>query len=228
MLLLALACAFFLCLHLFIAGTTVKSRLIARTGAPVYYGLFGLASLLGMAGMFFAYFDSMGDPLNTQVWHAPHWLKYVALVVNFLAVQLIVVGLLSPSPVRLKPEAQQPDLPISGIIRVSRHPVLAGLSLLAVMHMACNGNLAAWIFFGTVLVLGYLGAYNIDLRREERLGAHYRTILKHTSFLPFVAIAQGRTRFDFLELGLLRLLVGTSAFAVLATLHELLFLRPAL
>ncbi|MEM9965595.1 MAG: NnrU family protein [Asticcacaulis sp.] len=228
MLLLALACVFFLFLQLFVAGTSVKTRIIARISAPAYFALYGLASLFGLIWMFFTYFGAMGDPLNAQLWHAPFWLKIVALGVNFLAIQLIVVGTLSPSPVRLKANAVQPDKPISGIIRVTRHPVLAGLSLLAFMHMVCNGNLASWVFFGTVLALSYLGSYNLDLRREERLGDHYRTILKHTSFLPFVAIIQGRTRFDFLELGLLRLLVGTSLFAVLVTLHELLFLRQAL
>ncbi|MFT4090818.1 MAG: NnrU family protein [Asticcacaulis sp.] len=228
MLLLALACAFFLCLNLFVAGASVKSRIIARISAPAYYALFGMASLLGLTWMLFAFFGAIGDPLNAQLWHAPQWLKYIALVVNFVAIQLIVVGALSPAPVTLKAHAEQPNKPISGIIRVSRHPVLSGAGLLAIMHMICNGNLASWVFFGTVLVLCCLGAYNLDLRREDRLGNYYRTILKHTSFVPFAAIIEGRTRFDFMELGLLRLLVGTSAFSVLVALHELLFLRQAI
>lgn len=226
MLLLALACAFFLCLHLAIAGTPVKAHLIARAGAPVYYILFAFASALGLVWMVYAYFGAMGDPLNLQLWHAPFWLKVLALVSNFLSILLIVVGIFSASPVPRKAGATTG--PITGIIRVTRHPLLAGIALLALTHMVCNGNLASWIFFGSVLSLCVLGAWNLDQKREDRLGTEYRAFIGKTSFIPFLAIAQRRNRFEFMELGLAQLLLGTSVFAVLVVLHELLFLRPAL
>lgn len=225
---LALACAFFLCIHMMVSGTVIKDHIITAIGVRAYYALFSLLSIGGFFWMVGAFFDARTHELNVHFWEAPMALKILAFGVNFIGIMLLVIGILSPSPTNLRALSRMPENPISGIIRVTRHPVLVGIALLALTHMLCNGNLAAWMFFGTLFALCLLGANHIDVKRDATIGPNYAIIRKHTSIIPFLAIAQGRIRFEPSELGVLRVLMATSVFTFLVVLHELLFWRPAL
>ena len=142
---LALACAFFLCIHLMISGTVLKDQIIAGIGGLAYYALFSLFSIVGLIWICVAYAIAVNDPLNAHLWDAPLFLKIIALVGNFVAFQLIFVGVLSASPTNLLATRHLPERSVHGVIRISRHPVLAGIGLLAAMHMLCNGNVASWV-----------------------------------------------------------------------------------
>ena len=220
---LALACAFFLCIHLMISGTVLKDQLIAGIGALAYYALFSLFSLVGLIWICVAYAIAVNDPLNARLWDAPLFLRIIALVGNFVAFQLIVVGVLSASPTNLLATRRLPERSVHGVIRISRHPILAGIGLWAVMHMLCDGNVASWVFFGSILGLCALGANNIDRKRVNAIGDAYISIKKRTSIIPFVAVIEGRTAFAAEELGAAKMLLAASLFSVFAVLHELLF-----
>lgn len=228
MLLLALACAFFLCIHLMISGTEAKELVIGKIGGWAYYTLFSLLSIGGFLWMCIAFFIAMGDRSNIVIWGAPLFLKIIALVVNFVAFLLIVLGLTTPSSTNLLALHTMPDRPVYGISRVSRHPVLAGIGLWALIHLICNGNVASWLFFGTMLALSAIGANNIDRKREAMMGHVYASIKKRTSIIPFVAIIEGRTAFAPEELGIARVFLAASMFSVFLVLHEMLFIARAL
>jgi uncharacterized membrane protein len=171
---------------------------------------------------------AVGDPQNIVFWKAPLELKLAAFAVNFVATNLLVIGFLSPGPTNLTALKRPPAKPVYGIIRVSRHPVLAGIGLFCISHIVLNGNIAAWIFFGSILALCALGANNIDHKRTMLMGENYEAIKRRTSIIPFVAIFAGRTPFEPQEIGVMRLLVSVSLFALLVVLHEVLFVVPAL
>ncbi len=227
---LALACAFFLCIHLMVPGTTLKEQIIGGIGATAYYILFGLFSIVGIVWMSVAFIIALGnqDGLNHVFWSAPLFLRIIALVGNFIAVLLAVLGLLTPSPTNLLSLRRPPDKTVYGVIRISRHPILAGIGLWALIHLVCNGNLASWMFFGSLLAVCAIGANNIDRKRMARMGEMYASVKKRTSIVPFVAIIEGRTAFIPDELGYARMFLAASVFAVLAVLHELLFAIRAL
>lgn len=227
---LALACAFFLCIHLMVTGTSLKEQIIAGIGTITYYILFCLFSVVGLLWMTVSFIIALSetDSLNHVFWTAPLFLRIIALVGNFIAFLLIVLGLLSPSPTNLLTARKLPDKPVYGVIRISRHPVLAGIGLWALMHLLCNGNLASWLFFGSLLALCALGANNIDRRRMAVMGDTYASIKRRTSIVPFVAIIEGRTAFIPDELGYARMFLAAATFAVFAVLHELLFAVRAL
>lgn len=226
---LALACAFFLCIHL-ISGTTVKERIVARIGTTAWMIGFSILSLIALVWMCMAFAVALNnqDGLNIVLWAAPLPLRIIALFFNFLAFQLFVVGYFTPSPTSLIALWHMPEKPIQGIIRVSRHPVMAGIAIWALVHMICNGNLAAWLFFGTLLAQATLGTLNIDRKRLAQFGDTYQSIMKRTSIVPFVAIIEGRTAFAPEELGYARMFLAASMFAVFTVLHELIFVARAL
>lgn len=225
---LALACAFFLSIHLLISGTGAKEWIIGRIGGWTYYILFSILSVGGFFWMAIAFFVALNDRGNVVLWGAPLFLRIIALVVNFIAFLLIVLGLTTPSPTNLLALHTMPDRPVYGIIRVSRHPVLAGIGLWALVHFICNGNVASWLFFGSLLALTAIGANNIDRKREAMMGPVYASIRKRTSIIPFIAIIEGRTAFAPEELGIARVFLAASMFSVFLVLHEMLFTARAL
>src|SRR6185312_8935693 len=220
---LALACAFFLCIHLMISGTVLKEQIITSIGKLAYYALFSLFSIVGLIWICVAYAIAVNDPLNARLWDAPLVLRIIALVGNFVAFQLLAVGVLSPSPTNLLAVRRLPEKSVHGVIRISRHPVLAGIGVWAFMHILCDGNIASWMFFGSILCLCALGANNIDRKRMATMGDEYTSVKRRTSIIPFVAIIEGRTAFAAEELGAAKMLLAASVFSVFAVLHELLF-----
>ncbi len=227
---LALTCAFFLGIHLMISGTPLKERVIAVIGGIAWYIVFSVLSLIGLIAMSVAFAIALNnqDNLNVVLWSAPLFLRVIALFFNFIAFLLVVVGFLTPSPTNLYALHQLPEKPVYGIIRVSRHPILAGIGLWAMIHVICNGNLAAWLFFGTLFAQCALGAINIDRKRLALMGDVYASIKKRTSIIPFVAIIEGRTAFAPEELGYARMFLAASLFSVFTVLHEMLFVVRAL
>jgi len=223
MVILALACAFFLCIHLMISGTTLKEQIIAKTGGVAYYVLFSLLSVIGLFWVSIAFAMALGDPMNVVLWKSGPFLRVIGVVGNFFAVVLVVVGIVTPSPTNLMALRQLPDKTVYGIIRVTRHPILAGIGIWAATHMITNGSLAAWIFFGSMLALCALGANNIDRKRMALMGDAYASIKRRTSIIPFVAVIEGRTAFAPEELGAARMLLGVSMFCAITALHELIF-----
>src|SRR5947208_2041817 len=66
-----------------------------------------------------------------------------------------------------------------------------------------------------------LGTLALD--RRKRADPNWPRFARATSHVPFVAIAQGRNRLVWGEIGWLRPLIGLVAFAVLLALHLWLF-----
>lgn len=225
---LALTCAFFLCIHLMISGTHLKERIIGRIGGMAYYIIFSILSVVGLIGMCVAFAIAQDDSLNFVFWTAPLPLKIIAMVVNFIAFILVILGLTTPSPTNLLALWRLPDKSVYGIVRISRHPVLAGIGLWSAMHIISSGNIASWLFFGSLLGVCALGAANIDRKRLALMGDTYASIMRRTSIIPFVAIIDGRTAFAPEELGIARMLLALSMFSMFAVLHEMLFIVRAL
>jgi uncharacterized membrane protein len=108
-------------------------------------------------------------------------------------VALVVIGLTTPSPtVTGGTGALDRDDAVRGILRVTRHPFLCGVALWAALHLILNGDAAALVLFGALLVLALIGPSSIDAKRQRAFGARWERFAAATSILPFAAIAAGR------------------------------------
>ncbi len=220
---LALACAFFIFLHLIVSGTNLRGQIVAQIGRRAYLAIYIVLSAISVAWMTIAFTRTLSDPLNIPFWDTPGLLRVLALPFNLLAFFLIVIGATSPSPTGVTSQKALPSIPIQGIIRVSRHPVLTGLAIWAGVHLITNPSLASWVFFGTFLVSTTAGTSIIDRKRLTAYPGAYETIMRRTSIVPFLAIIQGRTDFDMREIGFVRPFLALGIFCLLAVLHEFLF-----
>lgn len=214
MLQLTLAALFFVGIHFGIAGTKLRDTLIARQGEATFRAGFSLLSILGILWLGYAY--SQAPYLET--WGQLTALKPVAAALMLIAFILVVTGLTTKNPTAVAGEdaLRHPDS-ARGILRVTRHPFLWGLSLWALTHLIVNGDLAALILFGSLLLLCLLGTRSIDAKRRRAYGSDWERFAAVTSNIPFAAIRAGRNQFRLGEIGWPRL-VG-AVFAYLAVMH---------
>ena len=220
------ASVFFLLLHFGVSGTRLRDGLVARLGDGPYRGLFSLASLLGLVWMIYAYHRAPTLPL----WQAPAALRPLAYALVFLGFLLVVIGLSTPSPTQAGGEARLADGadPGRGIVRVTRHPFLWGVTLWAVVHVTMNGDLASLILFGTLLLLALGGPLSIDAKRQRLLGAQWTRFAQGTSSLPFAAILSGRNSLyaAINEIGFVRPAVAIVVYALIFHFHGRFFGQP--
>ena len=213
---LLLACAVFLGTH-FIPSTALRAALVKSIGEKAYLGVYSLAAFATLGWMIWAYGKAPVEPLWPGLRLLPAILMPVSLV-------LIVCGALSrnPTAVGAAKLLKNPE-PARGIIRITRHPMMWGFMLWAGAHVLARGELRAAVFFGTFLVLAALGALLIDRRKAQGLGEDWQRFAAVTSFLPFLAIAQGRNRFDAKEIGWRNPAIGLALYALLLWFHPMLF-----
>jgi uncharacterized membrane protein len=189
------ACTLFVGIHLFVSGTPLRARIVLAIGEKAYQGAFSLASAGALIWMALAYRTAEYVPL----WAAPAGMRHAAALLMLVAVYLAVAGLATRNPTSVGQTIDTAE-PAHGIIRVTRHPFLWGVALWAVAHLLANGHLAALMLFGSLLLLALAGPHLIDAKLRRRAPAPWLRLADATSWLPFLAIAQGRNRLALGEL----------------------------
>jgi uncharacterized membrane protein len=209
-----LAAAFWLVLHLVVAGP-LRPLLAARLGEPGFRGMFSLLSAAGLGWLILAYRAAPDVPL----WSPLPGAASVALPLTLVAFLLLAYSF--GADMLLKDE-----LPVRGITRVTRHPMLWAFALWAVAHLLANGGLADLMLFGAILLTALNGMVSIDRKRQRALGPRWDAFAAQTSRLPFAAILAGRTTLHLEELPPWRGALGVALFAAALWLHGVLGVSP--
>jgi uncharacterized membrane protein len=213
---LSLATLIFLATH-FVTSTPLRGGLVAALGEKRYIGLYSLVAAASLVWMAIAYANTPhGEPL----WSGPQWLP--AVVMPF-ALVLIVCGYFRNPTMVMADRLLKSDDPARGMIRVTRHPIMWGLILWAGAHLIARGDAKTLVFFGGLLLVAASGTLLMDWRKSRNLGADWLRFAAVTSHVPFVAIAQGRNRFDAREIGWKRPLIGLVAYLLLLFSHQAIF-----
>ncbi|MBW2424284.1 MAG: NnrU family protein [Deltaproteobacteria bacterium] len=219
---LLLAACFFVGIHLFVAGTGLRDRLVARLGERAYLGLFSLASGVGIVWLSGAYVAASAE--TRFLWQFPPSARSWATIAMGFAFLFVVIGLTTPSPTAAGGEARLASgAAASGILRVTRHPFLMGVALWAGVHLVANGDTASLLFFSALLVLALAGPVSIDRKRARKHGREWQEFIRATSIVPFGAIAGGRNRLVLAEIGLWRPALAIVIWALVLVFHGAVF-----
>jgi len=226
MLSLIAASSFFVLIHFGVSGTRLRDVLVARLGAGPYRGVFAVASLIGIVWMSRAY----GRAPAVDLWGQLIGLRPLAFALVLVAFLFVGIGLATPSPTRVGMERKltQGAEIVRGIVRITRHPFLWGVGLWAFVHLSVNGDLASVILFGSLLLLALGGTVSIDAKRHRTFGDQWSRFTQATSNVPFAAIATGRNQLRpaLREIGILRPVIATAAYALFFVCHGRLFGAP--
>lgn len=214
------ATVLFVASHLLLSSAGLRASLVKQLGDQGFRVLYSAVALVTFLWMIFAY----GDAAVIPVWYPPLWSAWIPILVMPVSLFLIVAGATTPSPTMMGGEARldgaAPGNPMPGILRITRHPVMCGITLWALAHLAANGTGADIILMGGVAALAVVGMRHIDQRREAALGSAWGPIAMTTSLVPFAAIASGRTSMDWPGIGWWRPALALAIYVVLIWLHE--------
>lgn len=215
---LVIASLIFLLTH-YVSSTPLRARFVALLGKNGYIVLYSAIAFATLGAMVWAYYRAP----YIGLWHVPA-LRYAPLLLMPVALVLVVAGIFTRNPTAVGAEhALRQDNAVQGVLRVTRHPVMWGIALWALAHIAARGDAAALVFFGTLLVLAMSGTLLIDRRKKEAAGADWQRFAQATSNVPFAAIVAGRTYFSAGEIGWSRLTIALLLYFTLLWVHSAVF-----
>ena len=222
---LILASIVWMLLHLGVSGTALRARIVDAIGAGTFRIVFSLASVAVIYWLASSY--SKAGAVR-MLWTSPHWLIVACMLLMLPALLLLVgsVTVRNPTMVGGKRALATNDA-ARGILRVTRHPMLWAFAIWAAAHLIMLGTLGGMVFFGAFLVVAMAGMPSLDAKIGKRNSQGWATFVQATSILPFAAIAQGRNRFVFAEIGVWRIAIAVLAWFCLIALHPLVYGVPA-
>ena len=181
----------------------------------------GLFSILSAGALFWVVLAYGAAP------HVPLWvdvlgLKMLAVPMMLISIVLAVLAFSTPNPTAAGGEqALGGKQSAKGIIKVTRHPFLVGVTIWSVANILANGDLASVILFGGFLALSLIGPVQIDAKRAAKHSETWPRFLAQPSWLPCAAILQGQTKVTLGEIGWGRIGGGVALFLLILLLgHE--------
>jgi len=218
------AALLFVFIHM-LSSTPLRAVIVHATGERAFRGLFSVVSLAVLAWLIWAYGRAPHEPL----WAAAPWTHWVPIVVMPFACLFFVFALTTPNPTSAGLESRiELNLPATGILKVTRHPLFWAFALWAAAHIPANGDLASLYLFGAILLLSLVGMPLVDRKKEARFGAAWGPFALTTSAVPFVAALQGRAKLTLADFSLWRVALGLALYVVLFYGHPMLIVVPVL
>jgi len=209
MTMLVIATVAFLATH-FVTSTPLRPALVNAMGEWPYRGVYSLVAFVTLGWMVWAYASAPRELLWSGFPNTPYWAMPVAFV-------LIACGYWrNPTMVGADKLLKSED-PARGMIRITRHPIMWGIMLWAAAHILARGDLKSLVFFGGFLVVALVGTLSMDSRKKAN--PDWPRFAAVTSHVPFVAIAQGRNRIAWREIGWSRPAIGLAAFFLVLVFH---------
>jgi uncharacterized membrane protein len=229
MTLMAAAALFWIVLHFVLAGSPLRWTIAAAIGERAFRGLFSLLSLAGLVWLIVAYRAATHMDSFYGLRVVEDWMYWVPAIVMAPALVLFVGSVSTPNPTMVEGERHLAAAePARGVFRITRHPMLWAFLMWAAAHLLANGDLASLFLFGSIMIVAAGGMGSIDRKQARRDPQGWRRFVSVTSVLPFAAIAQGRNRLAFAEIGWWRLALAAALWLALVAVHRLAFGVPAL
>jgi uncharacterized membrane protein len=135
--------------HLFSAfRSRGPTGLRAKLGYRAYMGLYTLVSLVGLALFAWGWANMRPWP---EVWSPPEWAKHVTQALMPIAAILVAAAY----------------LPVGYIKKTVKHPMLTGVKVWAIAHLASNGDLGAIVLFGSFLAYAAIDRIAVARRGDK-------------------------------------------------------------
>jgi uncharacterized membrane protein len=220
MLNLAAAAGAFVVLHFF-PSTPWRRTAVARLGETGYLGIF---SLLSIATIIWVATAFQSAAYGEKLWVLPDAWLWVKAAVLLFALVLITAGYLTPNPSMVgSAKAVTRADAANGIFAITRHPLMWGVAIWALTHVATQATPRGILFFGALAIVAVLGSWLQERRKAKEMGADWGAFASRTSFVPFAALLSGRASFSFRALGWWRVAIAVLSWAALLHFHTYLF-----
>ena len=197
----------FVGLH-FLLSHPLRQPLVGKLGEKAFQGLYSVQSLLTF-GLMIYFYRIIGR--EEQVWNLGEWVWPVGSILMWLGAILFVGSFLGNPAL---PGARLERHKVAhGVFAITRHPMMWGFAIWAIVHFAVMGTGKALVFDGAILILAVVGSIGQDAKKRKLMGERFHEWAAQTAFIPF-----GR---GVAWPGMTAFLGGTLLFLLATWLHPL-------
>ena len=212
------AIGIFLATHIVLAENPARGLLVRALGERWFawgYGAIAVLQLIWIG-------QAIEAAPVVRYWQPPAWTVAIPLLVMPLALLLLVCGFTQNNPTATLASGRLARREVTGILAITRNPVMWGLGLWALAHLAVVAEAAEALRYAAFAALALLLLPRIEAKQRAKWGeAAWADFVARSSNIPFVALARGRARFQWREVGWTRLAAAAALYVAL-----LLWLHP--
>lgn len=164
----------------------LRKGLMASLGEKGFMAVYSLVALIALLLMIWNYraIDATTPFwVATGVGEAILWVIYSALM---LLASLLLMGSFFSNPAMPIPDARRAAKgKVQGVFRITRHPMMWGIALWALVHFLLSPRLENLIFMGGIGFLALFGSHLQESKKFITMGNSWVVWTKQTCFFPF-------------------------------------------
>ena len=191
----------------FLLSHPLRDVLVRKMGEKAFSGFYSLVAFVTFGAAIYFY-RAIGR--EQPLWVADAWVWVAAALLMWLGA-ILFVGSLFGNPAF--PGARGPRGGPTGVFAITRHPMMWGFALWAIVHLVTVATPKAVVFDTAILVLALGGAFGQDYKKGRLMGDAWHEWSAQTAFVPF-------TR-GLANPGLVALAGGTLLWLVATWLHPI-------
>jgi uncharacterized membrane protein len=189
----------------FLLSHPLRRPLARSMGERAFQGLYSVVALILFGAMIYFYRVIGREP---PLWDAGE-IGWVAGTILMWLGSILFVGSFVRNPAL--PGARGPRGSPHGVFTITRHPMMWGFAVWAVVHMMMVATPKALVFDFAILFLALVGSMMQDRKKQALLGEDWHDWSAQTAFFPF---ARGLR-----NPGLFAFATGTALFLIATWLH---------
>lgn len=191
----------------FLLSHPLRAPLVRALGEGAFRGLYSLVALVTFGGMIWFYRAIGREP---QIWPVNDVYWIIATLLMWLG-SILFVGSFVGNPAL--PGARRPAGGPSGVLAITRHPMMWSFALWAVTHLLVVATAKALVLDSAILLLALVGSAMQDKKKKALMGETWHEWSAQTAFVPF-------TR-GFANPGMFALIGGTVLWLAATWLHPM-------
>ena len=186
----------------FLLSHPLRSRLVGVLGERAFQALYSFVAIATLGSTIYFYHIIGREP---QLWVPGEALSFLATLLMWFG-SILFVGSFVRNPAL--PGARGPSGAPQGVFAITRHPMMWGFALWAIVHLLTVATPKALVLDGAILFLALVGAAAQDRKNLARRGERWHEWSAQTAFWPFARGMASPGLFAFVG-GTLLLLLAT-------------------
>jgi uncharacterized membrane protein len=192
----------------FLLSHPLRGPLVRAMGEGPFRGVYSMVALITFGLMVFFY-HAIGRE-TYLMWNAGDAGWIIGTILMWLAA-ILFVGSFLGNPALVG--APGPKGGPSGVLRITRHPMMWSFAIWAAVHMMIIAQFKTVVFDSAIIILALVGAYMQDRKKAGQMGEDWHDWTAQTAFVPF-------TR-GLANPGIVALVGGTLLFLIATWAHPI-------
>lgn len=203
----------------FLLSHPFRASLVKALGANGFMVLYSLVALGTFGWVVQAFWAA---PAAAPLWAAGDGLWALASALMLVGSILFVGSLIGNPALPGPPDKTNPSRPARGVFAITRHPMMWGFALWAIVHLLVSPQpkvLALTLAIGFLAIFGSVGQ---DAKKAALMGDAWRDWSIRTSFLPFANQISGKSEWAAAWPGRTIVLAGILLWLAATYVHPML------